>query len=193
MGFQIEVTYDPAILEVIDFDNAFLLASDNGFQPIEGLSDTLPDNDGNLLIVIADAASDVELGVSIESGAGVLSRVTFRALSAGTSTVGIGFDPPDVYPAIIDPLNTTIQVDNIGSSQIAVGAPCAPDADPEITALPPLSDLAPTPGPTPPPPEQAESESDLNVTLIVIAVVLGIAGLGALGGGWLLLSRRPPS
>lgn len=193
VGFQIEVTYDPAILEAIDFDNAFLLASKDAYQPIEGLSDTLPDNDGNLLIVVADAASDVLQNVSVESGEGVLSRVTFRALNAGTSTVGVGFDPPDVYPAIIDPLNTAIQVDNIGSIQIVVGEECNPDAEPEITSLPPLSVLDPTPDPTPIPPETVESESELNVTFVVVAAVLGIAGIGALGGGWLLLSRRTRS
>lgn len=191
VGFQIEVTYDPAILEAIDFDNTFLLASKDAYQPIEGLSDALPDNDGNLLIIVADAASDVLQDVSVESGEGVLSRVTFRALSAGTSTVGLGFDPPDVYPSIIDPLNTAIQVDNIGSVQIVVGGECNSGVEAEITALPPLSDLQPTPGPTPIPPQPVETESELNVTFLVIAAVLGAVGIGGLGGGWwLILSRR---
>ncbi len=190
IGFQIEVTYDPTILEAIDAENAFLLAAEGAYQPIEGLSDPLPDSDGHLLIVVADAASDVEAGTSIETGEGVISRVTFRPISSGISTVGIGFDPPDTYPAIIDPLNTTVQVDNIGSARIAVGEDCPADSDPEITPLPSLDLLQPTGVPTPVPPQPVETDSELNVAFVVVAAVLGVVGTGALGSGWLLLRRR---
>ena len=193
VGFQVDVTYDPTILEAIDFDNAFLIASEDAYQPIEGLSDTLPDNDGRLLIVVADVASNVAEGQSIETGEGVVSRVTFRAIGSGTSSVSVGFDLPNFYPSIIDSQNEVIQVDNIGSVKIAAGEECDPDAEPELTALPPLSDLQTTPAPTAIPAEPVEAESELNVTFVVVAAVLGAAGIGALGGGWLLLSRRTRS
>lgn len=192
IGYQMTVEYDPAILEATAFDTAYLIASKDSYEPIEGLSDELPDSDGSLLVVVADIASDVETGASIESGSGVLVRVTFTALAAGTSQVAVGFDPPDAYPAIIDDENTILQVDNLGSSTVAIDEECAADAAPDIVALPSIEDLQPTTGPTIDPseiPTEAEG-GGIDVGLLVGAIAISVAGLGAVGGGSLLFMRQ---
>jgi hypothetical protein len=192
IGFQIVVTYDPAILEATDVDNEYLLASKDAYEPIEGLSDELPDSDGSLQIAVADIASDIEIDASLDSGPGVLSRITFRAVAEGTSDVALSYDPPDAYPAIIDDTNSVLQVDNIGAAVVSVGQDCPPDAEPALTPLPSLDELQPSPAPTTEPPSTnvVESDSDLNVGLLIGTIALAAVGLVAVGGGAFLLRRR---
>ena len=109
IGYQIDIDYDPSLLEVIAVDNGFLLGASGDFEPFEGLSEPLPDSDGSFTIIIADLASGATPGANMETGPGVLSRVTLRAKAAGVSALAPGFEPPDVYPALIDGNNTTIR------------------------------------------------------------------------------------
>lgn len=194
IGFQIVVTYDPEVLEATETDSEFLIASQDAYEPIEGLSDELPDSDGSLTIVVADIASDVDAGTSIESGSGVLTRITFMAVAEGTSEVAVGFDPPDAYPAIIDDENTILQVDNIGSALVAAGEECPPNAAPELTELPTIEELQPTPGPTLHPEDIPDPEGGgINTGLLLGAIAIVAGGVGAVGIGSALFLRRPRS
>lgn len=192
IGFQISVTYDPAILQATAVDNEFLLASTDSYEAIEGLSDPLPDSDGSLLIVVADIASDVETRASLDSGPGVLSRITFETLAEGISDVAIGFDPPDAYPAIIDDTNVVLQVDNIGAIVVAAGQDCPADAEPVITPLPSLDELQPSTSPSAPTPSTnvVETDDDLNVGLLIATIAIGVAGLAAIAVGAIFIRGR---
>lgn len=164
IGFQISVRYDPAILTLTAVNNEFLLAAKGTYEPFEGLSDPLPDSTGDYKVLVADLASNPPTD-NIESGPGVLSRLTFTARAAGVSTVAPSFNPDDPandYPAIIDNQNTTIGIDTIGTASIAVGRDCQapPEATPVIVPLPPIDSIefsatptqgsaSVTPGPSP--------------------------------------------
>ena len=142
IAYQINVEYDPNLLEVTAADNEFLLGAKGAYEPFEGLSDPLPDRDGNYLIIIADIGSQPDLN-NIESGPGVLTRLTFKGKGQGLSTVAPVFNPPDEYPALIDMQNTTIGVDSIGAASVAVGQVCPGpiEATPVITELPPIDQI----------------------------------------------------
>ena len=152
IAYQINIEYDPAVLQVTQANNEMLLAATGSYEPFEGLSEPLPDTDGNYLIIIADLASGV-VGDNTESGPGVITRLTFKAKASGLSTVAPVFNPPNEYPALIDTQNTTIGVDTIGAASVAVGQDCPVpiEATPVVTALPPIEEIRDlsTPVPTP--------------------------------------------
>jgi hypothetical protein len=145
IGFQMWVRYDPALLQVVGANSDLMLGAVGQYQPFPGLSDPLPDTDGQYQIVIADLASrvaDEEAGTpaaNMESGKGTLSRLTFRAIAPGRSDVGPAFEGADIYPSIIDPQNTTIGVDSIAVAVVAIGQDCGsvPPAE-QVTSLPPI-------------------------------------------------------
>lgn len=190
IGFQLELLYDADLLEVTAADYDFLMAAEGSFQPIDGLSDELPDSDGEFRIVVADVASNVETDENMESGTGVLSRITLRTLAEGTSDVAIKFDPPDSYPAVVAPDNLATQVDNLGAATVSVDEACPADADPQIMPLPSLEELQPTPGPTIDPASIPDPEGGgIDYTLLAVAIALGSGGLIAIGSGWLFYRR----
>jgi hypothetical protein len=154
IGYQMIVRYDGALLEAVSANNDLLLGAVGQYQPFPGLSDPLPDSDGDYNITIADLASQVPTeedpdGANMETGKGVLSRVTFRAIAPGRATVGPAFEGQDIYPSIIDPANTTIGVDSIASVVIAVGEDCGSvPPEEQVTQLPAIEEVM---GGTPPP------------------------------------------
>lgn len=154
IGFQFTLLYDPDILTLTAVDSEFLLGAEGSFEPFEGIADPLPDSDGSYTYIVADLASNPPLE-NIESGAGVLSRLTFSTKGAGVSNVAPSFNPPDEYPSLIDNRNEVIGVDSIGTARIAVGQDCdiPPAATPEVKPLPPIDEIEglPTPQPTSPP------------------------------------------
>lgn len=205
LGFQIEVVYEPAVLEVTGVGYDYLLAANGSFQPFDGLSDPLPDTDGSFKMIIADLAS-VPPADNMETGKGVLSRLTFSAKATGTSTVAPGYDPPDVYPALIDGTNSTIEVRTIAGIEVAVGEDCPPgQTEIEPTELPPLSSGSPTPVLNPtvvPSATHTFTPADLPVTGssphdgagrlrgVSVGLALGVAAVFASGALW-LAARRP--
>lgn len=151
LGFQVEVSYDADLLTVTDFDTGYLLGANGVFEPFDALSDPLPDRDGAFTIIVADLAS-VPPDENMESGEGVLSRVTFSAKKNGMSLVAPGFDVPDVYPALVDGANEVIEVRTIAGIRVAIGEDCPPGlTEIEPTELPSLPSLAATSTPTPTP------------------------------------------
>ena len=151
MAFQMTVDYDPAVLQVTAYDQKYLLAAVGSFRPFEAFNDPLPDSDGSLDLGILDIASNDPEGANMETGPGVLARITFQAKAAGSSMVSVAFNPPDVYPLIIDRWNEVIQIDNLGHATISVGDDCPPSGAPsQITPLPSIGEiLGSTPTPEP--------------------------------------------
>ena len=137
IGFEVEIRYDPQLLDAVDADSDLLLAAVGAYSPFAGLSDTLPDSDGSLRISVLDTASAAAPEANVERGAGVLARITFRARAAGISKISIAIETePLVYPLIQDTQNETIFADRLGSVSVAVGQDCPPPAaEPEIVDL----------------------------------------------------------
>jgi hypothetical protein len=147
IAFEMHITYDPAVVEVTAIDEHFLLGAVGSFQPTSPLTDILPDRDGDFRLSVLDLASNGPPGANMESGPGVLTRITFRGLAAGVTTLGIVADPPNAYPAMFDDQNTVITVDDVGSAALAIGQPCpAQPAGGSITPVPIPADSE-TPGP----------------------------------------------
>lgn len=146
IGFQMNVLYDPNLLEVVQANSDMILGAKGQYQPFPGLSDPLPDTDGDYQIINADLASNNPPGANEETGKGVLSRITFRAKAPGRSNVAIGYQGQEVYPGLQDLQNTTIGVDSIASTVVAIGEECGvvpPEA--QVQTLPPITEALGTP------------------------------------------------
>jgi len=140
IGFEVEVRYNPDLLEAIQVDHQLLLAAAGTYSPLSGLSDALPDSDGKLRISVLDTASSTEPEANVETGPGVLARITFRAKSTGIGEVAIGLETdPLLYPLVLDTRDEMILVDKIANASLAIGQ----DRPPE-TIHPEVVDLGPT-------------------------------------------------
>src|SRR6266545_3477500 len=142
IAFEAQIRNDRQLLEVLDVDNDLLLAAAGAYSPFAGLSDDLPDSDGDFRISVLDTASSTEPQANVETGAGVLARITFRAKAIGVSDVAIAVQQePLIYPLIQDTQNEMIFVDRLGSAAVAVGQDCPAEAtEPKIVDLTPLNE-----------------------------------------------------
>jgi len=142
IAFEVEVRYDPQLLEVVDADYRLLLAASGAHAPFAGRSDDLPDTDGNLLISILDTASSADPEANVERGAGVLARLTFRAKAPGASSIAITVSQdPFVYPVVLDTQNELVFVDRLGAASLAIGQDCPVEAQqPTITDMAPVNE-----------------------------------------------------
>jgi hypothetical protein len=122
----------------------------------------------------------------METGPGVLSRITFRAVAAGISDVGPGFDPPDVYPALLDDQNNTIEVRTIAGIKVAIGEDCPPGSgEIQPTELPSLEELygSPTRTPSPTPSLAPTSSPTPTASPSVLPAAFPATGGPASSGG----------
>ncbi len=142
IAFEAQIRYDSRLLEVLDVDRDLLLAAAGVYSPFAGLSDDLPDSDGDLRVSVLDTASSTEPEANVETGAGTLARITFRAKAAGISAVAIAVQQePLIYPLIQDTQNEMIFVDRLGSAVLAIGQDCPAGATaPKIADLTPLNE-----------------------------------------------------
>ena len=181
IGFELELRYNPDLLEVVAVKYDLMLAAVGTYQPFgggqegDGLTNELPDSDGSYRFVVLDTASTTELRddagnitqqeANVERGKGVLVRFTLRAKAAGIGEVGIGFDPPNgLYPLTLDTQNEVVVSDRIGSASLAIGQDCPAELIPPKIIDPPNTEEeifggTPPPGPppvvpTPTPPDQ---------------------------------------
>ena len=134
IAFEVDVRYNPDLLEIVAVDYDLMLAAVGDYQPFVDLTDELPDTDGDYRLVVLDTASQTGVPeinqpeLNVERGKGVLARITLRAKAAGVSEVTVGYDPPDgPYPLTQDTQNETIIVDRIGGASIAIGQDCPPE------------------------------------------------------------------
>jgi hypothetical protein len=146
IGYDVSAQYDANLFEVIAVDYNFLLGAVGTYTPLVAFSDQLPDSDGSVRVSIIDTAVDVANNENIESGPGVLFRMTLRPKTTGVGDLRIRFEPPDHYPQILDKTNSVIQVDQVAVTRMAVGQACpANQPEPEIVPLPPLEEIYGTP------------------------------------------------
>jgi hypothetical protein len=139
-GFDAEIRYDQALLEVVKVDYQLLLAAVGTYSPLASLTDSIPDFDGKFRVSVLDTASSTEPKANVESGPGVLARVTFRAKASGVSKIAIGLETePFLYPLVLDTQDEMILADRLGAASVAIGVDCPPEA-----AQPHITDLGPT-------------------------------------------------
>lgn len=81
LTWEATVAHDRQLLEITDQDPLLMIAAAAGSSPFNG-SESLPDINGTHFVGATDTRA-------LESGSGVLARVTFRALAAGTSDISI--------------------------------------------------------------------------------------------------------
>ncbi len=148
IAFQVDVKYNPALLQVTAVNNDLLLAAVGSYSGFGGLTDALPDSDGSFRTSLLDTESRTAPEANVERGPGVLSRITFRAKANGSSPLTIGVDAATGdYPALQDTRNETINVSSIGAASIFIGQDCTAAAQqPQIAGIPPIEELF-TPAP----------------------------------------------
>jgi hypothetical protein len=131
MGWSVYLTYDPARLSVANFSTSFM-------EPQFPASYDY----GNGLLYLASAQPGGA------SGSGVLGRITFHAVSNGSSPIHIRTDGP--YAPY---LNNDQFSGSVSDAQIAIGQGCGvPTAAPTPSPTPLITPSAPpTPSPTPAP------------------------------------------
>ena len=160
IGFELHLMYDPQVVEVIDYDNDLILASNGDYSPFTGLSDKVPDADGHFTTAVIDVESNPTTGANMETGPGVLSRITLKAKAKGLTTLTLGGSVDQhTYPTILDDQNLPIQVNKIGTAAVAVGQAC-PSAPPQpiVTPLPNIDYLqTPQAVPSPSPNSQGQT------------------------------------
>jgi hypothetical protein len=150
-GFQGDLGYDPARLNVTAYNVSLLLAANSGSQVTDftrkevGDPDHLPDADGKFTPVAYDFGTAP--GHS-ETGSGVLARITLHAIANGTSPLTL------TKVKLSDPAGNAIGDTNgdrifdgpISNAEIRIGEPC-PTATPTPTRTPtPTATRTPTPG-----------------------------------------------
>jgi hypothetical protein len=137
IGFEAQVSYDPQLLEVVEADYRLLLAAAGNHQPFTGQSDQLPDSDGSLRMQVLDTASTTDPEANVETGPGVLARLTFRAKAAGLAGINIAVSrDPLTYPIVLDTQNELIFAERTGSASLAIGQDCPVEAQqPVITDM----------------------------------------------------------
>ena len=158
LAWEVYFRYDQSRLEILRTDVRMFLRNQTGSNVVS-VSDPLPNKTGLYRIAAADIASPSAL----ESGSGVLTRITLEAKGSGTTPISlphIDFNRDDTYdlgPRLIGPGGADIaDADGDGlldgqidSGRVAVGSSCAEAPEVSPTPWPVLGTPNPagTPGP----------------------------------------------
>ena len=79
-GFEFDIAYDPAKINVTAVDDVLLISANPGSGPFFSFTDAVPDADGSFKVANSDFGADVG-----ETGPGVLARVTIQVLGSATA------------------------------------------------------------------------------------------------------------
>lgn len=200
-GFQFDLNYDPAVLEVIGIDDQLFLADLPGSR-VTSFSDSPPDADGSFL------AAGVDFGdpeTTYESGSGVLARITLRAVGPGQSPLSLsGVILTTIragQPGPVEPANQRGEYTGpILSANVAVDTACTPSPpptptpEPSPTATPaagtPLTARAQTPAAVQTPIQEEGGGGIGAGAWTGIGVGIGVAALAVAVVGWLVARER---
>jgi len=119
-AFQLDLFYDLNIVNVTTANVAMLLGVNEGSNVIPALSDSVPDSDG----AFQSAALDLSTSAG-ETGPGVLSRITLKAVGTGITVLS----PNQSEVLVLDDYNEEIPVNALAASYLAVGVPCPRGSD----------------------------------------------------------------
>jgi hypothetical protein len=210
-GYDMDLMYDPAIVEV-----SALPANGIGGPPANlninyagtpggnhfGTTDHTPDSDGDFFM------SEIDFGVTGESGPGILMRLTLKGVAAGTSPLTLGYTLlAQPFPNMYDNsgAQNTYSIGTVQGATIVVGGTCIglPSTTPVTFNLTPSPSPAPSPtGPAPrlsatsssnegtPPggtaaPESSGGSASSSLVLIIGGSLLGLCVL--LGAAFLIM------
>lgn len=172
LGWEVYIQYDRLRLQVVERDVALFLSNEPASNVID-VSDPLPNRNGLYRVAAADIANPVAL----ESGSGVLARLTFQAKTNGATPVSLAFldynndDVYDLGPRLIGPKGSELgDTDGdgffdgpVGSGRVVVGSSCA--TAPTVIEPSPSS----SPGSTPaspstetPPPDSSQATPEAS-------------------------------
>ncbi len=161
MGMSYNLLFDASVIEIQEVDNDFLVQAggrSSAFEQIDGDAtnsingELLPATTGNLRVDYLD------LSLTIESGGGVLSRLTIEAVGAGkTSLVLVDNTEGTDYPLVVSGAaagggDGKYPISEVLGAEIAVDTPCqeatpAPHIPGEPLVTPPVGggQMQPTP------------------------------------------------
>ena len=192
LAWEAGINYDPAVLNVTDRDVRLFQASNTGAEIVDTSSQT-PDDSGRYVASAIDTADPP----APDSGSGVLARLTFSAIAAGTSSVDL--EPVDLNDnqepdrgvtlknqeneAIGDEDGDSIFDGPTTGAEIRVGSAC-PDSDTRVVLT---SQVSATAGPAGNG-DDDDGGSDTGLIVSIIAAVLVLAGV--LGGAAYIYRRR---
>jgi hypothetical protein len=161
-GVSYNLHFDPAVINVTEVSNDFMIVAKpdpipyavidadatNGTEP-----NALPATTGNLRVDFADINPEAR-----EGGEGVMTRLTVKAVGAGTSTLILQDDLYENFPAptIISgpPAGALFFVNSVANGLVAVGEPGEGQEIPPVVDVGGLGGTIPgggTPPPNPPP------------------------------------------
>ncbi len=123
-GFQADLLYNPAIVNVTGVDYHFLLAST--LVGVVDVGDSVPDSDGTFVL------GAVQFPLVPAAGSGVLARVTLQAVGAGASSLDLAsVKLADGLGNPIPPSDSTTHVylGPVNSGSVDVGGICGLDSD----------------------------------------------------------------
>jgi len=112
IGWQMNLLYDPTILQVIGADVNQFHSAQPGSNVVD-LSDPLPDTDGDYLV------SALEFGGFGDSGSGVLARITFARIGDGFSAIDL--DQVQLADSFVNPIGDT-NGDNVYDGPLSNGS-----------------------------------------------------------------------
>lgn len=168
LAWEVYFVYDGSIISIVDDDVKMFQAAD-GESNVFDLSEVLPDLDGRYRVAAADLADPP----APDSGSGVLTRLTLKAVGPGVSPANV---PPidinddgkiDLGPFLNDVRGDPIDdVDDDGffdgqifAAQIAVDTACPADG-----VVPTATRAAATPSPTSPASPTGETTPEVTET-----------------------------
>jgi hypothetical protein len=193
LAWEAIISFEPAVLQIVDEDVQLFMAANEG-SDVQDFSGELPDSDGRYWLQTFDAADPLAL----DSGSGVLARVTVQGVGPGVSELRLplldvdGDGQPDVGQGpllqgvgengidvvTIGDVNGDSLFDGpIGEARIAVDASCSD----------PLGPAAQTAS------EGGDEGDSIGAITVIVIVVGGIASVsvGGLAAAWAV--RRRPS
>jgi hypothetical protein len=126
-GVEMDVLYNPAIVRVTAMQIDLMLAA-AGPMNTANFSNPLPDSDGDYRLGVFD------VGGPLESGEGVVVRLTFQAMANGVTALTPDELSTDNIPDILDADGATYEITNVIGATIAVGQSCVLTTDVAATA-----------------------------------------------------------
>ncbi len=170
-AFSITLTYEEGSLEVVGEDVDLFLGS-APTSDVADNSDSVPDSDGVYEVRALELSTDPD---AVESGSGVLARITLEAASSGVSTLSVKV--PSIGPILTDGDGDAVEpadefgvwLGDVSDAQIAVDEECPPvttTPTPAATASPTVTDG-----------EEDGDGDDLTVVWIIVGIAAGIAAL----------------
>lgn len=147
-GFEFDLIYDPAKLEVTAVDDTLLLAANPGSGPFFSFTDSVPDSDGSFKVANSDFGADPG-----ETGSGVLARITLEVLenaAAGDAALDLQ------VIGVLDSDVADVPRDQELSGRLAIDSPCEAPADTDGDGISDSADNCPSH----PNPDQTDIDDD---------------------------------